>query len=188
MKKIILFLCICFFSLDTNAQLLRTMGISLNSETVAFPFTRYAPIHPGVEFFATIKEKDNSRWRQQFNAQLGFFYHKKIETGIYAGAEYMPTLKLFNTIGIQAPMGIGYLHSFFPGDVYEQDAATGEFENQRQFGRPHFYLQVGIGLTYIKSARIQPFIQQGLMIETPFANGIPFIPHSLLKIGFQVSF
>jgi len=78
------------------------------------------------------------------------------------------------------------MHTFYPAELYEQNDA-GEFESINQAGRSHLYLSAGVGFTYLGSSKVQPFIRQELMLETPFANGIPLIPHSLLKVGLQIN-
>jgi len=80
---------------------------------------------------------------------------------------------------------LGYLHTFYPAELYQQ-TESGDFEVVNQLGRPHLYVNLGVGLTYLGSNKMQPFIRQELFIETPFANGIPVIPHSLLKIGIHI--
>ncbi|MEM6317682.1 MAG: hypothetical protein AAF960_08430, partial [Bacteroidota bacterium] len=119
------------------------------------------------------------------NVKVGFFHHQRLENAFYVGWEYQYSQKLFNRLSLDLPMGLGYLHSFYPGEIYEQ-TEVGDFEKINQTGRSHLYLNLGVGLTYLSENNIQPFVRQELLLETPFANGIPVIPHSLLKIGVQI--
>jgi hypothetical protein len=77
------------------------------------------------------------------------------------------------------------MHTFYPGEVYELNENNGEFEKINQKGRPHLLAGVGVGITYLKNKRWQPFIRQDLSIETPFINGIPVMIHSFLKMGIN---
>lgn len=167
------------------SQRLQQLSISLQSEAIGLPFTNYSPIHPGIEVSGTLHQHDKEKSLRYLRAKAGFFYHQRLETAIYLGGEYQYSQKLLNQkLSLDIPVGLGYLHSFYPGELYVQNEA-GDFENIDQLGRSHLYVSLGIGLTYLGSSTIQPFIRQELLLETPFANGIPVIPHSLLKIGVQ---
>jgi len=168
------------------AQKVDQLSVAATTEAIGLPFTNYLPIHPGLELKVTLKTKETKKNKQSFNANLGGYFHRKLETAFYLGPEYQYTQKLFNQkLGLDFPVGLGYLHTFYPADLYEQ-TESGDFEVVTQFGRPHLYVNLGVGLTYLGSKRIQPFIRQELFIETPFANGFPLIPHSLLKIGLNI--
>jgi len=185
-KKFVFFCLLLLFSTNMHSQKLEQLSVLVQSEAIGFPFTNYSPVHLGIELNATIRKKEKEKNIQYLNAKAGFFYHRKLETAIYLGGEYQYSQKLFKQkISIDLPVGLGYLHSFYPGEIYEQNN-EGDFETINQFGRPHLYVNLGIGLTYLNEGKIQPFIRQELLLETPFANGIPVIPHSLLKVGIQI--
>jgi len=162
-------------------------AISLNSEAIGLPFTNYSPIHPGMEIVGTLRKNEQDKSIQYLNLKAGFFYHQRLETAIYLGGEYQYSRKLFRQkLSVDLPVGLGYLHSFYPGEIYEQNE-NGDFEVVNQLGRAHVYLNLGVGLTYLSASKVQPFVRQELLLEAPFANGIPAIPHSLLKIGIQIN-
>lgn len=187
LQKPLFMMLLLSFSIYGYSQQLHQLSVSANTEAIGLPFTNYSPIHPGLEIAATVKKKDQARNLQYWNAKAGFFYHQRLETAIYLGGEYQYSQKLFQqNLSLDVPVGAGYLHSFYPGELYEQNEA-GDFENISQLGRSHVYVNLGIGLTYIGSSKVQPFIRQELLLETPFANGIPAIPHSLFKIGVQIN-
>ncbi len=182
----ILILVSLLFSLSSYGQKIEQISISGISEAIGLPFTNYSPIHPGLEFSSTIKKVDRPRSNRYLNAKAGFFYHQKLEAAIYLGGEFQYSYKIINQkLSVDLPLGLGYLHSFYPGELYEQNE-IGDFEVVNQFGRSHLYLNLGLGLTYLHDGRVEPFIRQELLIETPFANGLPLIPHSLVKIGVQI--
>jgi len=185
-KKIVFFYLLLLFSTNIYSQSLHQLSIAVQSEAIGLPFTNYSPIHPGIEFGAMFIKKEKDKNIQYFNAKAGFFYHQKLETAIYLGGEYQYSQKLFKQkVSIDIPVGLGYLHSFYPGEIYEQNTA-GDFEKINQIGRSHLYINLGIGLRDLNEGKIQPFLRQELLLETPFANGIPAIPHSLLKVGVQI--
>lgn len=168
------------------SQMFEQFSVSFNSEAIGFPFTNYSPIHPGIEITGTIRKNERAKSIRYINVKAGFFHHRRLENAFYLGGEYQYSQTLFkNKVSVDLPVGLGYLHTFYPGELYEQNE-NGEFEAINQWGRSHLYANLGIGLTYLSDNKIQPFVRQELFLETPFANGIPIIPHSLLKIGVQV--
>ncbi len=169
-----------------EAQQLDRFSIAATSEAIGLPFTNYLPYHPGIEFKLGLLLKETRHNIQHFNTTLGMYLHRRLETGIYMGGEYQYTQKLFSQkLGLTFPVGLGYSHTFYPGELYQQ-VENGDFEQVFQFGRPHFYVNGGVGLIYLGSKKIQPFIQQIMFVKTPFANGIPVMIHSFLKIGIHI--
>ena len=141
---------ICFLSLLTQglmAQNIDQFSISLNSEAIGLPFTNYAPIHPGAELSGTFRTIEKDKSFRYLNLKAGFFYHRRLETAIYLGGEYQYSHRLLqDKLSLDVPVGLGYLHSFYPGELYEQNSEGG-FEVVNQFGRPHLYLNLGAGFT-----------------------------------------
>lgn len=184
------FMCLMLFvSLASSgyAQRIQQFSLSLYTEAVGLPFTNYSPIHPGIELAATFHTNDKEKSIRYARAKAGFFYHQRLETAVYLGGEYQYSLKVLNQkLSIDLPAGLGYMHTFYPAELYEQDE-SGDFTPINQLGRSHLYVNLGLGLTYLGTEKVQPFIRQELMLETPFANGIPAIPHSLLKFGVQIN-
>lgn len=167
-------------------QKLESVSVAVATEAVGLPFTNYRPLHPAFEIRATWKTKEAPRNMQQFSTNLGAYFHRRLENGFYVGGEYQYTQKLFQqSLGLDFPASLGYLHSFYPGELYEQDA-NGDFSVIQQGGRPHFYLSLGTGLRYLGTSRFQPFVRQSLFLETPFANGIPVILRSFLQLGLTI--
>jgi len=185
-NKLITLIVLMLFVIKGHSQQLKQISIAATTEAIGLPFTNYSPYHPGFEVKGTFKRTEKPQSIRYINANLGFFYHERLETAIYAGGEYQYTQKLFNEkLGLDIPLGLGYLHSFYPNDLYEQ-TDNGDFEVVSQLGRSHLYANLGVGLTYLGSSKVQPFIRQELLLETPFANGIPVITHSILKIGVHI--
>jgi len=186
-SKLFVAMLLIGFGIQGYAQNLQRLSFAATTEAIGLPFTNYFPIHPGFEVEATFKRTEKTKSIRSLNATLGFFHHRKLETAVYLGGEYQYTYKLFqDRLGIDLPAGLGYLHSFYPSELYEQ-TETGAFESISQIGRAHLYFNVGIGLSYLGNEKIQPFIRQELMLETFFANGLPIIPHSFLKIGININ-
>lgn len=186
-KNIILSGFLVLLSSKGFSQKLEQISVAATTEAIGLPFTNYFPYHPGLEIKGNIKKTEKPKSIRYFNINLGSFYHQKVEMAFYLGVEYQYTLKLFKgKIGLDFPVGLGYLHSFYPGKLYEQ-SDDGNFEEVSQLGRPHAYANLGVGLSYLSCSKFQPFIRQELLVETPFANGIPIVPHSILKVGTHIN-
>jgi hypothetical protein len=183
-KKTILFLVVLNFgNLLLNAQNSRCLSIALTSESIAFPFTACSPINPGLECGLTLKQIDKKILTRSFLLYLGGYHHSKVENGFYIRFDYQNSLKVKNALAIDFPLGIGYLHSFYPGEVYIMDVNTGDFNKEKQWGHAHAILKTGIGIRYIKNSKLQPYIKQEILLESSFLYNIPVIAHSFIKIG-----
>jgi hypothetical protein len=166
----------------------KQVSIALTNESIAFPFTRYLPLHPGAEIGFSMKQVEKEKSIRQWNGYAGWYYHEKVENGVYLRAEYLHGLKIGSFLRLDAFGGLGYLHTFYPGTLLEINSETGAIEEVPQQGRPHVIANVGIGIVYRNDSRIEPFIKQSLTVETPFANGIPVMVHSFLHLGVNLKF
>lgn len=193
MKPAFLAAALLLLTTTTRAQndlppLLQAVSVSATTQAFGVPFTNYLPLHPGVEVKAplggaTTYTHSTRYWR----ASLGFFHHAKVSTAVYGGLEHQFTYTLLeDKVHFDVPLGFGYLHSWYPGELYEQND-NGDFERVGQFGRPHLYGTAGIGFTFMPEANVSPFIRQDLMVQTPFANSIPVMIHSFLKVGVHLT-
>ena len=177
-KNLIAIILLSICSLSAYGQKIDQISIAATSKAIGLPFTNYLPYHPGLEFKATFKTKTTDKKIQRYNVNLGAFFHRRLQTGFYIGGEFQYTKTLFQqTIGLDLPVGLGYLHTFYPNELYEQ-RENGDFEVVSQFGRPHVYINLGIGISYLRPKKIHPFIRQELFVQTPFANSFPVLPHS----------
>lgn len=187
-KRIFLLIVIAtgiLVTINTRAQQIDNLYISATTETSSFPFTRFLPIHPGVELGTTLLNKGKQNSEHFVNVYLGGYYHQKIENGFYLRSEYAFRYKINNTIGIDFPIGGGYQHSFFPGEIYEQNIETGDWERIKQRGKPHLFVDFGLGFTYLKSKRVQPFIRYESIIDFPLYNGF-MTTRTFFKLGINI--
>ncbi|WNJ20325.1 hypothetical protein [Pontibacter sp. G13] len=167
---------------------LKGISVAVMHESTTWPFTSYTPIHPGVEVEVTLRETHGVRSLQRWNVALGGYFHERAETGIYLRGGYQYGWEAHRNLRLDASGGIGYMHHFYPNEVYEIDPETGDFSAINQLGKPRVIADVGLGLAFPNNSRFEPFIRQHFAVEAPFANGIPFFPHSLLKIGVTYTF
>ncbi|WP_034040811.1 hypothetical protein [Wocania ichthyoenteri] len=186
MKKLIIVAAV-FISTTINAQDNKQLSISIMNENIHYKAKGFNNFNPGGEIGMTLKKKDRKYFFSEFNIYAGGYYHKKVETAFYLRGDYSFGIKLQDVLAIDLHGGLGYMHTFYPGHLYEQNN-NGDFEKINQTGRPHAIANAGLGITVLSSGRVKPFIKYELMGETPFANGIPFVPHSFLKLGIKYNF
>lgn len=173
-----------FFScIGAKAQDHQRISLATMTESMAFPFTRYSPIHPGLEMGYFLNEKSSLKLVKSTSVQLGWFFHRNIENAFYLKTDWAWNIKIGDLFTADLYSGLGYMHAFYPGEVYQLNSGSGEFEKINQTGRSHLLGNLGLGFTYRNSSQWEPFIRQDLAVETPFANGIPIMVHSFLKIG-----
>ncbi len=180
----LIILCVFFLS-EVRAQKLNNLSFALTSETYSFPFTRILPVHPGIEVGTSIFQRVKNNSQHNINAFIGGYHHQKIENAFYLRSEYRYRYKIKNTIGIDIPVGVGYQHKFYPGEIYEQNPSTGEWENKNQIGKSHFLVTFGLGLTYINASRIQPFVKYESNIDIPLYNGF-LTTRTFIKFGVNI--
>lgn len=183
--KIIPILFILISSCFTlQAQKLDHYFVAVTSQTAAFPFTSYFPIHPGAEVGFNYWHQEGLTSSHRLNAFLGAYYHRKIEYGIYLKGEYCYSLQLFPSLDLDLPVGLGYQHSFNSGETYSQNDDTGAWEKKTHAGKPHGLVNFGVGLNLLKDRSINPYIRHEATIDQPFYNGFTTI-RSVVKIGIQ---
>lgn len=168
-------------------QMNRQLSLAAINESISFPFTSYAEFHPGFELGISIRTREKERSIRQLNAYAGWFLHQYIENGFFLRGEYSYKLKLGKAFAAGVYGGLGYLHTFYPGKLYEVDEVSGEISSVSQLGRPRLMASAGVQLSYRTTAGIEPFLKQEFAVETPFANGIPVMPHSFLKLGININ-
>ncbi|MFD1552913.1 hypothetical protein DNU06_07890 [Putridiphycobacter roseus] len=168
-----------------QAQKLNNLSIALTNETYSFPFTRFLPLHPGLEIGTTLFQSKSGNSTHHINAYLGGYHHQKVENALYLRTAYSYQYNIKNTIGIDAPVGIGYQHTFYPGETYVQNTDTGAWENKKQWGKSHALLTFGLGLTYLKANRLQPFIRYESNIDLPLYNSY-LTTRTFFKLGMHI--
>ena len=181
-----LIIAISFFPfMAAKAQKTNNLFVAVVSETYSFPFTRFLPIHPGLEIGTSLFHKERPKSEHYINIFLGGYYHRKVENGFYLRSEYVYRYKIKNAIGIDFPVGIGYQHAFYPGEVYEQNSETGDWERANQVGKPHALVNFGLGFTYLKPKKVQPFVRYESIIDYSLNRGF-LTTRTFLKFGINI--
>ncbi len=169
------------------AQENKQLSLTVMNESIAFPFTGLVEFHPGFEVGVPLLSNEKGISTSQINAYVGWFLHKHIENSFYLRAEYMHTFKIGSVFRAGMYGGAGYMHAFYHGTLLEIDPESGAISGTRQYGRPRALVSTGIMISAETKKGINPFIKQEFSVETPFANGVPIMPHSFLKLGFTLN-
>ena len=184
MKTVYLSLVLGLF-LSMGSLDAQTIRLGAMQESASFPFSRFAELHPGVELsygFAP-KLREQSNRSTQWWISGGYFFHRSVESAYYLKASYAWQMSMGEIVQIELAPSLGYLHSFFPGNIYELQA--GEYQAITQYGRPHVMAEIGFTALFLPSSKLSPFVQYRFGVEGPFANGIPVFPHSFYQIGLS---
>lgn len=175
-------------ALGSVAQKPESISITIMNESISMPLSSFDEFHHGLEIGTTLWSKENEKTIQQFNTYGGWYFHQNIENAFYLRGEYQFSRKVIKGFYLDMYGGAGYLHTFYPGKMFEMNTEDGSFTEVKQTGHPRALISLGLGLSYRNDSGIEPFVKQELAIETPFANGIPFMPHAFTKIGINFKF
>lgn len=158
------------YAQETGSSKAYPLKISIMDESITYPngsFLRYS-FNPAIMIGTEriLKEKPKSHWYMTGN--LGFFYHKDWQTGIFLNSEfgYQRNLGRWNVHG---RLGLGYLHSFATGAVYKLDA--GEFQEVTDKGTHTFMPSGTVGVGYrLGEGAYSPeiFLDMMVSVELPF--------------------
>jgi hypothetical protein len=178
------FLIAALFYVQLSAQIIDNLDVAIQSESISYPFSRVSPIHPSIQIGTSFRKRLKEKSERNYNLYVGFYHHKDVENGIYLRGEYAHTFIIAKKVGVILPIGLGYLHTFYPGELFSQNN-DGSFSKVDQLGRAHIIATTGIGLSYRGFKNIEPYIQHDFMAQYPFGETIPLLPHSFLRLGVK---
>jgi hypothetical protein len=183
MKHKLLFI-VLFISSGLYAQFIDNLDIAVQSESIAYPFSRFSPVNPGIQIGTSLRKRVKAKSERNYNIHLGFYHHKDIENGIYLRGEYAHTFIVAKKLGVMLPVGLGYLHTFYPGELFSQNS-DGSFSKVTQTGRAHVIATAGIGLSYRGFKEFEPYILHDVMVQYKFSEASPLLPHSFIRLGVK---
>lgn len=159
-----------------------SLTIQLSNEQIAIPFTRIAPLHPGLE----IGYRHPVNARREWQVHAGGFYHRGLYTGLYLRAAHAWNWQPVSFVQVQVAPGIGYLHTFTQEPLWAIDE-SGTYRQVGQAGQPHALVELGLGAILLPDARVSPMISYRMAVEAPFATVFPVMFHNFLQVGVSVS-
>ena len=163
--------------------------ISVFTHSIGIPFKDYVkrPVNFGFSVaaeFAYNKEKQNSLSQE---IELSWFKHKHFNQGIMLKTNLSKNYFIDDGFFVAPSIGIGYIM-----DITEHASYSWKEENfKRTSGITHgFTTQVGVsaGKTFTKDRKnsYAPFIKYEGLIQLPYSDFTPFLPHSMLHLGSKI--
>lgn len=160
----------------------------------ALPFARFSKLayknfHFSYELGKsfTLKQNEKGLWFQ--TANVGYFKHKFVQSGILLYSENGYQRNITEAFGINTKLGLGYMHAFTATAIVKQNS-QGDYEVKADYGKPQaiFAFSLGVSRSLIKRVSNAPKITLDYQIrmQTPFVKSyVPLLPYNVLKIGLS---
>ena len=170
----------------------RSLVISVFNEAIVPSFLNVfdAPAHPGISVGVQhlLTKPMQNEWIWAYN--LAFYHHLLLQNGLSLNTE-LAFRRNFSRMYAQTSLGVGYLHTFFPGKIYK--LKNGSYNEVNDSGRGHFMPSFSIRPGYYPKKgdkSLSFFFQYQIFIETSFSpeNDIPFLPHATFNLGANIPF
>ncbi len=184
-KIVVLLLFLCASTQQVIAQFkygITDFSIAVQDMKFGVPFIQVFPIHPGIEAGVVFLKNEKNNHQQTIGLKVGYIHHDLLITGPYLRTEYQYQQKIKSVLGINGSVSLGYLHAFYPGDGYQFSETSGAFE-PTQLHQAFFTAGAGIGLSYLQSERVRPFLHYEMNMV-----GSPSIFIAQLKLGATFTF
>ncbi len=144
--------------------------------------------HPPGFFASTsfpIRVRD--KWQTDYKLLLAGYHQRDLHYGFQLDNQITQSFKPGKILTLEAPVGLGYLHTFDDAPTYSIDGS--QYKPRRDWGKPQLTLSVGIGFV-IQLGRSSPlslFVQQQVVVVVPYApkSGIPLFTHSRTYLGIR---
>lgn len=174
----------------------RSFNFSLSNSITALPVTAiplvfYSQLHPGVEVSKNWKINDNVKNSFFLKANSGFYYHRFVQTLVWAYPSFQYERKINNRLGATTGLGIGYAFSIEGSDVFKINN-SGQYEKINKLaGRSQFIAQLELGAKY----SLQKNNPEGLKLLLSFKSYlqgtyvksyVPLLPLNSVLLGISI--
>ena len=140
--------------------------------------------HPGMTAGVEIYLYENSWYNNFFAGTLGFYVHPRNHLGVFILPSLGQRFTAFFGLFGELLLGVGYLHTWPQGAVYERNDA-GEIEQVYDSGHPHLMMNLALGFGWdLRKNGLLPlsiFFRIDAFGEYPFNNII--LPHVAAQFG-----
>ncbi len=168
------------------------VDVAFLSEALTLPSFRVVdrPVHPGMMAAYEHPWRTFDRSYLFVEVNIGFYLHEGFQNGMFLGFDLGYSYETLAGLGASVSAGVGYLHTFYPGPVYEH--SDGEFEQVRDYGMPHVVISVPLEINYNLAPRVgiplTPYVQYRPLVQIPGIRGwgIHALPHTFLLVGTKV--
>ena len=159
-----------------------------HAATLPFDGIVLSPLHPGFSLGTEYAWKEGRLGRLYQGFRAGYFYNEFIAKALFLLTEigYRLTLRfgLFADVGV----GIGYLHSFHPHEIFRLND-EGEFVKAKDSGKSAALFSVGLGIGFDFSRKlgwpVSAFIGFQPFIQTPYTVEESVLPQSFVHFGVR---
>lgn len=163
-----------------------TISRFVHHEKVAIKLNYFGELvlHPGLTVGVDYTLSKNNRLTVHWDADLGGYWHRWNNTSFFIKSTIGTRLAVAGPVFADINAGIGYMHSFASGDVYQRDL-NGGVEKATNIGHAHFMPNASILLgwdgTRNGKRRCTFHVGPEVYLQSSF-NHI-FLPHVSAKIG-----
>lgn len=193
--KNIFLVILMFMVLQNVSAQYHSVGGSFSNNVTSFPVTGfpqlfYSQLHPGINGFMEWKINKSEKHQLCATANLGFFYHRFIQSGVRIYPEIVYKFFVKKQFSLNVGLGMGYLHSFEGYEVLVP-LDNGGYETRSAFtGRPQFLAVLNMGCAYKLSATNEKapslLLQLHANMQGPFVNSyVPVLPVNSLHLGLS---
>ena len=185
----------CFFSsvaysqdLKQSAEKQSTISNFIYHEKVAFKFNYFGELvlHPGLTVGVdyTLSNHLTVHW----DVDLGGYLHRWNNTSIFLKSTIGTRLAV-GPVFADINAGIGYLHSFAAGTIYQEDP-NGEVEKASNWGHAHFMPNVSflLGWDSTRDGSRRWTIHFGPEVYLQSSFNHIFLPHIAMNVGMTYKF
>lgn len=122
--------------------------------------------------------------------EIGYFHHQDLHQVLFIGYKPALELKLLNTLGAHAILGLSYAHSLPTHQTYSFEG--GEYQKKRNLGHPHFMPSLGAGLSLdlfgLLSIPAELFIREEVFGLAPYATDgdFPITLNHKISLGIKL--
>lgn len=161
--------------------------MSVQFHSLSYPLkdirTNFNNIGLGIGTELALGNKHN--WAQQFH----FTWYRNREAGngiiLYTQSAWRPGIA--GNIYTELKAGVGFTHNYRPVEAYSQQ--NGQWTSAGKNGRWLLTVPAGVSIGYHKyspGTYAAPYVSYQLLFSTPYADGIPVVPFSLLQLGTSI--
>lgn len=167
------------------------LELTFFKHAISYPFEGIlsGPLHPGFSVGTEYYYTQGHRGQIFQNLNAGYFFNKYNAKALFletsAGYRYTLGFGLFGDLAL----GLGYLHSFHPVEVYTLNS-QGEYERAKDKGKSAVIFPVVLGLGYDFSRKLgwplNLFFRYQIILQTPYNQDSSIMGHSMLHIGIRI--
>lgn len=195
----ILLICTTAVAQFDNDKPNQSINISIFNEQLGIPnpsakyYLNY-PLefnHPGGAISIESSPSSSSFLNISHMIELGYFKHENLNHVLFIGWKPKVEVNIFNTLAAHAILGLSYAHSLPTKPSYRLEA--GVYNQNRNFGRPHFMPSIGAGLSVdfygIFSLPLELFVRHEAFGFLPYApqGDFPITLNHKLSLGISIS-